>query len=124
MRPPSPPLPPRRSPAGRDQPNSRANYPSPQRGMEGTLTPDFFAEALDAAMALVHADSGELATLDDSRQRLVLRARRTHPMIDPNISGFSSKGPMGAPSRPSQPLTGHETPASIEQQSTELLPGV
>jgi signal transduction histidine kinase len=124
MRPPSPPLPPRRSPAGGDQPNSGANYPSAQRGMEGTLTPDFFAEALDAAMALVHADSGELATLDDSRQRLVLRARRTHPMIDPNISGFSSKGPMGAPSRPSQPLTGHETPASIEQQSTELLPGV
>ncbi|HEV2236292.1 MAG TPA: ATP-binding protein [Ktedonobacterales bacterium] len=126
MRPPSPPLPPRRSPAGGDQPSqpSGANYPSAQRGMEGTLTPDFFAEALDAAMALVHADSGELATLDDTRQRLVLRARRTHPMIDPAISGFSSKGPMGAPSRPSQPLTGHETPASIEQQSTELLPGV
>ncbi|HEY7983700.1 MAG TPA: ATP-binding protein [Ktedonobacterales bacterium] len=123
MRSPSPPLPPRRSPASGDQP-SGAGYPSPRRGMEGTLTPDFFAEALDAAMALVHADSGELATLDDSRQRLVLRARRTHPMIDPNISGFSSKGPMGAPSRPSQPLTGHETPASIEQQSTELLPGV
>jgi signal transduction histidine kinase len=124
MRPPSSSPPPRRSSAGGDPATSGAHYPSAQRGVDASLTPDFFAEALDAAMALVHADSGELATLDDSRQRLVLRARRTHPMIDPNISGFASKGPMGAPSRPSQPLIGHETPASIEQQSTELLPGV
>jgi signal transduction histidine kinase len=124
MRPPSSSLPPRRSSAGGDPANSGPRYPSAHRGVDASLTPDFFAEALDAAMALVHADSGELATLDDSRQRLVLRARRTHPMIDPNISGFASKGPMGAPSRPSQPLIGHETPATIEQQATELLPGV
>ena len=48
--------------------------PAPEVPGVRPLDPAFFGDALDAAMALVHADSGELATLDDSRQRLVLRA--------------------------------------------------
>lgn len=59
---------------------------------------DFFADALDGAMALVHADGGEIATLDDSKQALVLRARRTHPKLDAALGAF------GGASRTSQPL--------------------
>ncbi|MGO8947120.1 MAG: GAF domain-containing protein [Ktedonobacterales bacterium] len=44
---------------------------------------DFFGDALEGALALVHADGGDIATLDESRQVLVLRARRAHPRIDP-----------------------------------------
>jgi signal transduction histidine kinase len=59
---------------------------------------DFFADALDGAIALVHADGGELATLDDSKQVLVLRARRTRPKLD------TGPGSFGGVSRTSQPL--------------------
>lgn len=59
---------------------------------------DFYAAALDGAMALVRADGGEIATLDDARQVLVLRARRTRPRLDPSL------GPIGVPGRSSQPL--------------------
>jgi len=59
---------------------------------------NFFAEALDGAMALVRADGGEIATLDESRQVLVLRARRTRPRLE------SMHGTLGAPARNSQPV--------------------
>lgn len=113
-------------------------------GGEPPIAPEFFSEALDAAMALVHADGGELATLDDTRQRLVLRARRTRPRLD---STFGSMGAIGSPSRISQPLLGNmpmrggmSAPIApiggpmagpmggpmgdIDQQATDLLPGV
>ncbi len=64
---------------------------------QGASVDDFFAHALDGAMALVRADGGEIATLDDTRQVLVLRARRTRPLID------GALGPFGAPGRVSQP---------------------
>jgi signal transduction histidine kinase len=111
---------------------SGAHYPtygSWDRRPDWPVAPEFFTEALDAAMALVHADGGELATLDDTRQRLVLRARRTRPHVEASMSGFGSMGPMGAPSRSSQPLSGSHAPsaldpfAEIDQQSTALLPG-
>jgi signal transduction histidine kinase len=70
---------------------------------------DFFAEALDGAMHLIHADGGEIATLDESRSghAMVLRARRTRPRIDPTL------GPMGTRARHSQPAGGspHAYPA-------------
>lgn len=59
----------------------------------------FFAAALEGAMALVRADGGEIATFDDTRQVLVLRARRTRPRLD------VSPGPIGMPARGSQPLS-------------------
>src|SRR5260370_27828840 len=61
---------------------------------------DFFAQALDGAMALVHADGGEIAVFDETRQVMVLRARRTRPRFDPAL------GPMGIPARQSQPRGG------------------
>lgn len=64
----------------------------------GASISDFFAAALDGAMALVRADGGEIATLDDTRQVLVLRARRTRPRLEPSL------GPIGMPGRGSQPL--------------------
>ena len=67
-----------------------------------TSLADFFAQALEGAMSLVHADGGELATLDDTRQVLVLRARHTHPRVD-----ATALGPMGRPSRISQPGASH-----------------
>ncbi|HKV82907.1 MAG TPA: GAF domain-containing protein [Ktedonobacterales bacterium] len=72
---------------------------------------DFFAQALEGAMALTHADGGELAMLDDTRQVLVLRARHTHPRVDP-----TALGPMGRPSRASQPSASH--PAYSAAQSS------
>ncbi|HLZ23112.1 MAG TPA: GAF domain-containing protein [Ktedonobacterales bacterium] len=60
--------------------------------------PDFFAAALDGAMALVRADGGEIATLDDTRHVFVLRARRTRPRLESHL------GPFGAPGRASQPV--------------------
>jgi signal transduction histidine kinase len=55
---------------------------------------DFFADALDSALVLVHADGGELATLDTAGQAMVLRARAKKPRL----------GGLGASSRASQPL--------------------
>lgn len=59
---------------------------------------NIFADALDGAMALVRADGGEIAILDDVRQVMVLRARRTRPRLDAGTIGS-----YGAPSRQSQP---------------------
>jgi signal transduction histidine kinase len=135
MRPASPPPPPWRSagsgtPSGADLSPHAASHGGTDLGGESKLGLEFFSEALDAAMILVHADSGELATLDDSHQRLVLRARRTRPRLEHSMSGFGSMGPISGPGRPSQPL--HPLPtasaidafAGIDQQSTDLLPGV
>src|SRR5579859_7123967 len=79
---------------------SGANHPAFASGRsqgEWPVSPDFFAEALDAAMALVHADGGEIATLDDTRQRLVLRARRTRPRLDAHLASFGGVGPNSRP---------------------------
>lgn len=145
MRPASPPPPPHRadggSPAGASGASSPSGanhpaYPGGQGQGEWPLSPDFFAEALDAAMGLVHADGGELATLDDTRQRLVLRARRTRPRLDAQLGGFGAFGPSSRPrgvaSLSSIPSLPHPTASTnnldpllaIEQQSTDLLPGV
>ncbi len=60
---------------------------------------EFFGDALEGALALVHADGGDIATLDESRQVLVLRARRARPRIDHTV------GTASAMSRASQPAT-------------------
>lgn len=90
-----------------------------------------FAEALDGAISLLHADGGELATLDNARQMLVLRARSNRPRT-------SLPHGMGLPSRPSQPFASSARVAyppyasgmrsglapsdALEEQSTVLLP--
>ncbi len=83
---------------------------------------DLFPEALDGAMALVHADSGELALLDVARQVMVVRARSGGARRGQSSSGF------GAPSRPSQPFGGPQAGPhpgdEIEEQSTVLLPAI
>src|SRR5579859_7609763 len=106
MRSASPPPPPHRAPGthsgGLDASHAGntghlGSRGGPDSGSEWPLSPDFFADALDAAMALVHADGGELATLDDSRQRLVLRARRTRPRLDAHLASFGGVGPNSRP---------------------------
>src|SRR5262245_31524699 len=106
-----PPTPPSRSQASgsADQPQVANSHVGPQGYGARTASlgagfdeqahsiAELFAQALDGAMALVRADGGELATLDDARQVLVLRARRTRPLIE------SALGPIGAPGRSSQP---------------------
>jgi signal transduction histidine kinase len=110
------------TPSGANHP-AYAGYASAASQGAWPLSPNFFAEALDAALALVHADGGELATLDDTRQRLVLRARRTRPHLDTQLSSFGGVGPLSRPRPPTS--TGVLDPlAAIEQQSTDLLPGV
>ena len=59
---------------------------------------DLFPEALEGAVALIHADSGELALLDVARQVMVVRARSGGSRRASSSSGF------GTPSRPSQPF--------------------
>jgi signal transduction histidine kinase len=136
---PVPPPPPQRSPGGQSAGGADASYTSgatypayrggAEYGIEWSLDPDFFADALDAAMLLVHADGGELATLDETRQRLVLRARRTRPRLEPGMGGFGTLGPNSRPRTGSAlhaaPATNALDPfAAIELQSTDLLPGV
>lgn len=140
MRPPSPPNPPWRATGGTagDGPDtplpSGTGYPTypPGNGpsSEWPLSPHFYEEALDAAMGLVHADGGELAVLDDTRQRLVLRARRTRPRLDANLGSFGGRAPnsrpsVGAPAPRDPRRSGALDPLlSIEQQTTDLLPGI
>lgn len=138
---------------------SEALHPSSQTsavvggGHGGAQTPaaafsisQLFAEALDGALALVRADGGELATLDNARQVLVLRARNTHfrqpvspggpgtgaaPSYSPlRPSGGSRSGVPGGPaSVPSATQSAEYWPASptnpddgFEEQATVLLP--
>lgn len=93
--PPHPSDPPRRS-AGPDprQPGRALTSDELVAGSLSLNLADFFVEALDSALALVHADGGELAMLDTSRQALVLRARAKKPRVPG----------LGTPGRSSQPL--------------------
>jgi signal transduction histidine kinase len=94
------------------------------------LSPHLYDEALDAAIGLVHADGGELAVLDESRQRLVLRARRTHPRPDASLGSFGARAPNSRPPvappavRDPRGSATLDPLLSIEQQATDLLPGI
>ncbi len=113
---PAPP-PPSRSPDDQHRsagpaPRQPGSAPTTDELVAGSLSlnmADFFAEALDSAIALVHADGGELATLDTSGQALVLRARAKKPRV----------GGLGAPGRASQPLH----PALLGSSSPGSAPG-
>jgi signal transduction histidine kinase len=88
------------APAARQRTPSRP-LPAAGAGGEGEASSersvaDFFGDALDGAMTLVHADGGDIATLDADRQVLVLRARRTQPRLD-------APSPLAGASRGSQP---------------------
>jgi signal transduction histidine kinase len=102
---------------------------------------DFFAQALDAAIALLHADGGELATLDTTREVLVLRARAKtprvsgiggasrssqplHPALQPSSSGHSRPSmPSGVSWDPGASGVGEPVEEyGVESQSTILLP--
>lgn len=75
-------------------------------GEQAITFAEFFPQAIDGAIALVRADGGEISTLDESRQMLVLRARSTRPRVDPASS-------MGMASRKSQPLRGPQTGSGV-----------
>src|SRR5215469_7159965 len=64
---------------------------------------DFFGDALEGALALVHADGGDIATLDEARQVLVLRARRRRGRVESSGSllGGGSRGQATLPSNSS-----------------------
>jgi len=64
----------------------------------GSPGADLFVDALQGALALVHADGGEIAMLDPARQLLVTRARMTHPRFD---------GAHGSPARTPAPAHAH-----------------
>ena len=77
------------------------------------------ADALEGALALVHADGGELFTLDPLRQMMVSRQRYTRPRIAAALGG--ALGPLGAPSRPSQPARPNAG-ASLGRSPSQFLP--
>ncbi len=65
-----------------------------------------YAEALESAIALAYADGGELATLSNDGQRMIVRVhyQRDHRARSlPAASGNALAGAKGTPSRPSQP---------------------
>jgi signal transduction histidine kinase len=80
-------------------------------GGSGQVAPsaiDLFVDALQAAVALVHADGGELATFDSARQAFVSRARMLHPHFDLAAGGaraghMSPTGHTPFPPRPGAP---------------------
>ena len=84
---------------------------------------DLFPEALEGAVALIHADGGELALLDVARQVMVVRARsggtaRASPRrlrhAEPPISAI----------RPRRRPGPRSIDPEIEEQSTVLLPAI
>lgn len=94
----------------------------------------FFSEALDGALALVRADGGEIAIYDETRQAMVLRARRTSPRHDMAF-GSASRPSQPIPPLPSSSFSGRSLGTDlsgikdetspldeIEVQSTQLLP--
>ena len=110
--------------AGQSAP-ARAPLPGADGGAAEHLQPqphgaavvDIFADALDGAMGLVRADGGEIAILDDVRQVLVLRARRTRPRLDAGtIASY------GAPSRQSQPHPSHPSHPSFPSRASHSAP--
>src|SRR5215475_7829740 len=70
---------------------------------------DFFGDALEGALALVHADGGDIATLDEARQVMVLRARRRRGRLDSasGLLGGASRGQAALPSSPSSRTKSH-----------------
>ncbi len=111
---------------------ARPGHPQPQAdphaGAGAAQFTDTFGDALDAAMALVHADGGAIALLDETHHVMVLRARRSrhHPADSAASAGRGVHGGMGEPARPSQPLPPQgfatDTNADIGSQTTQLLP--
>lgn len=89
---------------------------TPSSGPHASLR-GVYAEALDGAIVLAYADGGELAMLDGAGRRLVSRMRfhRTRaasPTGSQSGAGMmTGLGPMGAPSRPSQPWRPSSVPA-------------
>src|SRR5215469_11392201 len=80
------------TPPSRSKPFSSEAEPT-----RGRSVADFFGDALEGALALVHADGGDIATLDEVRQLLVLRARRVHRRIDSavgSVAGISRGGQL------------------------------
>ena len=155
-------MPPRGSQPPRSGPPSQPGYaprgPMSQPGADSGAESDtgrafsfagFFADALDGALGLVHADGGSLAVVDDTQQAIILRARRTRPRVGPTL-GMGAYGAQGRQSQPLPPQTGWPTtqlPANsasnmgrmsgpyfadandeagelddVEEQSTQLLP--
>jgi signal transduction histidine kinase len=92
-----------------------------------SATYDIFADALDAAMALVQADGGALAILDETRHVMVLRARSSAHRQEAGV-GYPPARALGEPGRPSQPLPPSGVPvgagagADLAVQATQLLP--
>ena len=123
-------MPPRHSASAAAQPanGGAARVAHPQSHAEPQQFTDTFSDALDAAMALVRADGGAIALLDESHHVMVLRARRMrqHTADSAAGAGRAAHGPPGEPARPSQPLPapGFATDATgdIGAQATQLLP--
>ena len=132
MRPSMPPRHPAAAPAANGDP--RAGHPPlPSDSHAGALQAyEVFSDALDGAMALVQADGGSIALLDEIRHVMVLRARSSQRhgsgAAHPGMPARPSQPlPPGMPARPSQPLLPDRSPAAdgtadIEGQTTQLLP--
>src|SRR5215469_10187778 len=89
------------TPPSRSKPFSSEAEPA-----RGRSVADFFGDALEGALALVHADGGDIATLDEARQLLVLRARRVHRRIDSTAGSAAGISRGGQPASYPLPVSG------------------
>ena len=101
----------------------------PEKSLEfsaGLKTLDFPAEqqlyehALDAAIELLQADAGVLATLEPDGTRLVVRAQRAGSLLGAHYHALAALGRSADSSLPPTPLRAEAQP--LEFQKTQPLP--
>src|SRR4051794_29042981 len=92
---------------------SGAEWASPGQALDGPQT-DLYVDALRAAISLLRADGGEIATYDSAQERFVTQSRQTRPQLD-RARGMPA--PASRPRRDS--LAG---PDDVDSQPTQVLP--
>jgi hypothetical protein len=78
-----------------------------------------YLRALDAAIELLHADGGVLATLEPTGQRLVVRCRRESGLLAAQYSALAALGQPSARSRPLRKAV--DESSAVELQQTQPL---
>jgi signal transduction histidine kinase len=81
-----------------------------------------YLRALDAAIELLHADGGVLATLEPTGQQLVVRCRRENGLVTAQYSALASLGQSAPRSRPSGKIADESSAVELQQTQPLHLP--
>ncbi len=71
--------------------------------------------ALDAAIELLHADGGVLATLEQTGQQLLIRCRRESGLVAAHYSALAALGQSSARTRPLGKGEDESNPVELQQ---------